>query len=335
MLKNACVLWRAMKIVMPGKTANSPLVSAETHRNFLTRLLVFSLTLGSSLCVICFRQPDGDSVFTPLLYLPLILAVVSCDLQFVVLIGLLLSAAAVWIGIHSSFSHPGEAPQAATLTEACLRGVMINAVAVIGGWYAHTMRRRQQEFKQQLQRLQDMAYIDAMTELPNHASFRVNLSKEIRRRAARHHHPLSLILLDVDDFKQVNDRYGHPAGDEVLRQLASVLRANLRDTDHPARYGGDEFVILCPETDTKDVVGVAERIRRAIESRPFASTDSETLSITVSAGVATYPTDADTEEQLISQADAALYRAKESGKNRAFSPIALIQREEGRGKREE
>src|SRR5262249_48617224 len=122
-------------------------------------------------------------------------------------------------------------------------------------------------------------------------------------------------LLDIDFFKQVNDRYGHQMGDRILAHIGSVIRASVRDTDLPARYGGGEVVVLCPETGAADASGVAERNRTAFQNTPFLDGQEGPLPITISIGSATYPTDAEDEATLIHHADAALYRAKHAGRN--------------------
>jgi diguanylate cyclase (GGDEF)-like protein len=166
----------------------------------------------------------------------------------------------------------------------------------------------------QQERLQGMAYSDAMTGLKNYRAFRSHLDEEMRR-AARYKHSISLLLLDIDFFKQVNDRYGHQMGDRILAHIGSVIRASVRDTDLPARYGGEEFVVLCPETGAADASVVAERIRAAVQNTPFLDGQEGPLPITISIGSATYPTDAEDEATLIHHADAALYRAKHAGRN--------------------
>jgi diguanylate cyclase (GGDEF)-like protein len=157
-----------------------------------------------------------------------------------------------------------------------------------------------------------------MTALFNFRAFQTQLDEEMKR-AARYERPLSLIIVDLDGFKQVNDRYGHPAGDKLLEGVASILRANVRQTDLPARYGGEEFVVICPETDHDEAMVVAERIRKAVEAARFRLVADETSAITCSAGVATFPNDAPDGQSLVQAADSALYRAKKSGKNRVYA----------------
>jgi len=170
--------------------------------------------------------------------------------------------------------------------------------------------------------LQNLAFTDQMTGLPNYRAFRTQLEDEWKR-AIRYHRPLSLILLDLDRFKEVNDRYGHPAGDRLLEAVAEVLRETVRETDLPARYGGEEFAVICPEASEEDARIVAERLRSAMEAARFEVTPDESTAITCSIGLATHPAHASTEESLIDAADAALYCAKRSGKNTIKSADSL------------
>jgi diguanylate cyclase (GGDEF)-like protein len=130
-------------------------------------------------------------------------------------------------------------------------------------------------------------------------------------------HRLSVIMLDIDDFKQFNDRFGHPKGDMVLKAVSSVIRQNLREIDVAARYGGEEFVVVLPETDVAGALAVAERIRTSMEEYPhIADEQGERVTQTISLGVATYPLHASDGASLIEAADQAMYRAKRAGKNR-------------------
>jgi two-component system, cell cycle response regulator len=135
------------------------------------------------------------------------------------------------------------------------------------------------------------------------------------RRAERFHDPLTLVLADLDDFKAVNDRYGHGVGDEVLRLFAEVLRENVRDFDLPVRYGGEEFAVLLPETGPEGGERLARRLQTALARMRVREIGGDRAPVTASFGVAAFPA-ASSAEQLLAEADQALYRAKAEGKNR-------------------
>jgi diguanylate cyclase (GGDEF)-like protein len=173
------------------------------------------------------------------------------------------------------------------------------------------------------------AVTDELTGLANHGRFQALLNAEIEQ-VRRYHHSIGLIMLDIDDFKAVNDTYGHPQGDAVLRHVARVLQENSRDADSPARYGGEELSLILPHTDLEGAHAIAERIRSAVEDLRVARTDGKgVLRITASLGVAasTYGD----KQGLIADADGALYEAKRSGKNRTVSAVARAADASGAG----
>ncbi len=172
-----------------------------------------------------------------------------------------------------------------------------------------------EELKGANEKLSLVSFRDSLTGLYNHGYFQNTLQKEFAR-AIRYKKILSLIMIDIDDFKKVNDSFGHRNGDLVLKKTGELILAQLRDTDTLARYGGEEFVIVLPETDLKGTVALGERIRKIIELAEI-KTDSETIHITISAGVVAYVPSKEqvTINQLIDAADSALYRSKNSGKN--------------------
>lgn len=163
--------------------------------------------------------------------------------------------------------------------------------------------------------LKNLASQDGLTGLFNHRHFHEILAVEISR-SIRHDHPFTLIFLDVDHFKNYNDRHGHLRGDLVLREIANILKTRLRKSDILARYGGEEFIVLLPETPKEAGKSVAEQIRKKIEAFPFFGRETQPLQkVTVSLGVAGFPGDGRDATALLDFADKVLYKAKESGKN--------------------
>ena len=161
----------------------------------------------------------------------------------------------------------------------------------------------------------EQARTDALTGLYNRREFEARLAGE-HARAQRYGKPYAFMMLDIDRFKQINDAYGHAAGDAVLRALAEILRKQLRDADIPARYGGEEFAMILPEISGGAAKPVAERVCRAVAATPFRLPDGREIGITVSIGVSCYPNCADTPQEVVDRADQALYVAKEAGRNR-------------------
>ena len=168
--------------------------------------------------------------------------------------------------------------------------------------------------------VEEMAITDPLTGLYNYRFFNQRLNQEADK-ARRFRRQLSLIILDIDNFKDFNDSYGHPAGDTALRETAKIFRDNIRDLDVLARYGGEEFMVLLPETGPDIAFMVAERIRQAVENHIFSMADDQPeLSITISGGIATYPDNATTADGLVKKADDVLYLAKNRGRNNICRP---------------
>ncbi len=171
------------------------------------------------------------------------------------------------------------------------------------------------EARQRLEdRLRHLASHDELTGLPNRRFFMDQGRAEIAR-SYRYRHPLSVLLLDLDHFKQINDQHGHATGDAVLGAFAQRCRTLLRESDMVARIGGEEFAMLLPQTDADNGAVVAERLRRHLADAPI-ETDSGAIPLTVSAGLATLPAEQVGIDTLLQQADERLYRAKEQGRNR-------------------
>jgi len=161
---------------------------------------------------------------------------------------------------------------------------------------------------------------DPMTGVSNRRHFMPLLRQEIIR-GHRLNSRVSLLMLDIDHFKKINDTYGHPTGDMVICTLADICRRESREIDVVARLGGEEFAILLPETAMQDALVVAERVRAAVENTSVKSMDNVEFRFTVSIGAAEQPRDDKSEEKLIGMADAALYQAKTSGRNRVVSAL--------------
>lgn len=161
-----------------------------------------------------------------------------------------------------------------------------------------------------------LAITDGLTRIYNHRFFQELFDKEFKR-ADRYNTVFSLIMLDIDHFKNINDTYGHLLGDEILKEMAMLIKGCLRSMDVVARYGGEEFAILLPETELEDAIQTAERIRMAVKNHEFGSALGKRIAVTVSQGVTSYPSPGIyNKSDMVAKADAALYQAKESGRDR-------------------
>ncbi|NUN98171.1 MAG: sensor domain-containing diguanylate cyclase, partial [Candidatus Omnitrophica bacterium] len=162
--------------------------------------------------------------------------------------------------------------------------------------------------------LEKLAITDGLTGLANHRAFQERLVRELSR-AQRFQQEVSLLIIDIDHFKSINDRHGHQVGDQVLRSVADALQDQLRKMDYVARYGGEEFAVIMPQTRKTESVRIAERLRERMANERFVKVDP-TRSVTISVGVSEYPSDAREASQLVERADRALYFSKENGRNR-------------------
>lgn len=169
------------------------------------------------------------------------------------------------------------------------------------------------------ERLRILSTTDELTQLENVRTFRQRIAVE-HARSERYHSNYAVLFIDADHFKKYNDTHGHQAGDRVLKEIAEVIRQSCRTVDFAGRYGGEEFVVLCPETDGKGAEVVAERIRLAVAS--LATLDG----VTVSIGVAEFPSDAETSEGVVKLADEALYASKAQGRNRVTLHQNLVRK---------
>ncbi len=178
------------------------------------------------------------------------------------------------------------------------------------------LERKIRELEEAQTQLREMAITDGLTGLYNYRYFKEQLIHEVDR-AARHNESFSLIMLDIDHFKHYNDTHGHLAGDKVLKELARLLRDNVRKIDVAARYGGEEFALILVQTPHQASGVVARKLQTLVQEFPFAYGEQQPEGrLTISMGVSTYPEDGATAEQLIAVADRRLYRAKAEGRNR-------------------
>jgi diguanylate cyclase (GGDEF)-like protein len=184
----------------------------------------------------------------------------------------------------------------------------------ISNWVRSTSTR--------VNKLQSLATTDAMTGLINRRQFNVRLEAE-SARVRRYQHSLSLALFDIDDFKKINDLYGHPTGDRILSELGKLISQNVRESDIPARYGGEEFALILPETAKNQAAELLERLRLLVEETVFCLPDNP-MTITISVGVQQMENLQSPVYELIAQADAALYEAKRTGKNRVVCAATSV-----------
>jgi len=173
-----------------------------------------------------------------------------------------------------------------------------------------------------------LTHTDSLTNLINHGRFQYLLNKQIKH-TTKSKKPLSLVMIDIDNFKNFNDTLGHPAGDSVLINIAKIMKKTCRSSDIVARYGGEEFAIVLTDTNEESAWGLAERVREAIEKFDFPGQEIQPeQNLTISLGLASFPDDAKTAGRLISKADSALYQAKKAGKNKTLIYSRTIEQRE-------
>ncbi|SJZ49337.1 GGDEF domain-containing protein [Selenihalanaerobacter shriftii] len=170
--------------------------------------------------------------------------------------------------------------------------------------------------------LEELSYTDETTGIHNHRYFQEQLKDDIER-CKRYDYPLSILMLDLDNFKVHNDTFGHPHGDQILAKIAQILKDNIRGNDVAARYGGDEFSIILIHAGEKTALKIGERVRQAVASHKFKGEEELNTTLTTSIGLAVYPQDTDSMCELVNRADQALYKAKAQGKNilKSYSQI--------------
>lgn len=177
--------------------------------------------------------------------------------------------------------------------------------------------RNHLELKHNKDRLKEMALMDGLTRLYNHSYMHERLSEEISN-SKRHKHKLSLIMIDLDNFKEINDTYGHKFGDLVLQKISASIKELIREEDVAGRYGGEEFIIILPNTDLSSALKVAEKIRSTVKKLVW---NNENLKTTLSGGV--YSLEDESINELIEKTDTLLYKAKNTGKDRIVSGLTI------------
>jgi diguanylate cyclase (GGDEF)-like protein len=249
-----------------------------------------------------------DGLASPLLnayLLPVITSALTLGKVFALLVVALIGACYIFLG-------GGVSPEElATLP--FIGGFIAQLAPVLLVGYITTMFSA--DIRYGLARAKLLAETDELTELLNVRGFALSANR-LFAQAARHGRAASILMIDSDNLKSVNDAHGHAAGNQLLRQLAKAIQAELRFTDVAARYGGDEFIVLLPDTPAKGAMEVAERIRTRIHNAPLHLNGSS-ISASVSIGIACYPEDGGTLDALAAHADGALYSAKQDGRNRS------------------
>ena len=251
----------------------------------------------------------GPGYLWPLFFFPLVLAAV-----FFFELGSL--AVTVWLGNFFVLYYSFVAPATPELVRQALLGT---ALFLVAGLFLGRVQRRHRDAQRELAAT---TLTDRLTGLYNYGTFVDYLHNEVTK-TDRYGGELALLMLDLDHFKQFNDRHGHEAGNDLLRRLGAAVRTLVRDADVAARYGGEEFAVLI-RGDEAQGYELAERLRRAVETVTVEVRGGEHVCATISAGIATYPAGATDEAELIEAADAALYESKRRGRNRVtiFAGVA-------------
>jgi diguanylate cyclase (GGDEF)-like protein len=276
------------------------------RRVSLRRAVALLVALAAVTCLVALTGPD---YLWPLFLFPLVLGAV-----FFFELGSL--AVTVWLGNYFALYYSFAAPATPEVVRQALLGT---ALFFAAGLLLGRVQRRQRDTQRDLAA---STLTDRLTGLYNYGTFSDYLHNEVTK-VDRYGGELSLLMLDLDHFKQFNDRHGHEAGNALLRRLGATIGGLVREADVAARYGGEEFAVLI-RGEESDGYELAERLRRAVERVDVELRGGERAAVTISAGVATYPAGAADETELIKAADAALYESKRRGRNRVtiFTGVA-------------
>jgi diguanylate cyclase (GGDEF)-like protein len=251
-----------------------------------------------------------------LYYFPVLVAAVALGWRW----GLLYGISATFLGVILHFVMPQAAgwPRELITAAFIIRTILLNFIALVCGYLADLERRESEQIRA-------LATLDSLTNLYNQREFTRRLTEEIAR-AKRYSYSLCLLILDIDNFKTVNDTYGHQVGNLVLKKIADTLRNSVRNVDCVARYGGDEIAIVGRVNDAAGAQTLAERLRKSIENTKISLPSGKELQLTISVGVSVYPQDCSTVDEIVTSADKALYTAKLLGRNYAmlFSNLGAV-----------
>ncbi len=295
---------------------NSPLEIEKQHIRFLyASAVIFCLV---TVVIFYFSKENWveQRSLLDLYYFPVLIAAVSLGWRW----GLFYGMSATFLSIILRFVIPRAMGEQSELINAVFinRTILLNFIALGCGYLADRERSASAQ-------LRELATLDSLTNLYNHREFVRRLNEEIAR-AKRYKHSFCLLIVDLDDFKLINDAHGHQAGNQVLKKIAEIIRNSVQNVDCVARYGGDEIAIIGRVNDIQGSQILAERLRMTIEKTEISLSSGKVVQFTVSIGVSNYPHDYDTMESMISAADKALHTAKMLGQNYAmlFSNLGAV-----------
>lgn len=277
----------------------------------------------------------GDALRDPFTY--------SLRRNRLVLVGLVWGLPIPAVALAVDILARGALPEAASIRDALTERPLLHLLllahpflfAWIFGLFGTLQQRKSERISALIRDLESQARTDGLTGLANHRVFHETLAAEVDR-ARRQRLPLSLLMIDIDNFKALNDRWGHPVGDRILAELAGRVADPLRDYDVAARYGGEEFAVVLPGADAEEALRIAERVRENVAREPFrVRRNLGEDRVTISVGVATHPDHGTGKASLLEAADLALYRAKAAGKNRVAAALCVDPWPKASGGREE
>ena len=316
-------------ILIPTMWQGGIMAATEAVNIYMKKSNDYLLILTSALLmeVVVYVHWTVPVIFATLV-LPSLMSIIFYNTRKVVFSFLISTVAYLAVWWFNPFIH-----DRATLTEVCtmigvLGGGMMTALGIVSRGkevtrYLNRAIESEQLLKQKTEAMEKLVKTDALTGLYNVREFSETLHKSMHHAHMRGE-KLSLLLVDIDFFKNVNESYGHPAGDQVLKELGKVLISVCRSFDIVSRNGGEEFSIILPDCPLSHAIKIGERVRTAVSKHPFFLPNRECIAITVSIGVATYPETAANSEGLIQLADDGLYHAKRTGRNK----VASLQRME-------